>query len=328
MKILALTSGEPTLASTHFRLGQFIPSLAAAGTTLTLIPAKKFTAWHTLPTYDLVILQKRLMRSSWLKKLRSLTRTLIFDTDDAIWHPHGPPHSWFTQLRTHLRLRKILSLADACTVPNEHLAAHLRPLTRRVATIPMALDWGNITPPAHSPSAPLRIGWAGAPVNLPYLTALEPVLREILTRHPTTELHIYCGTSPTWQAPLPFTQHPFSPGTEQAIVATFHIGLLPLPDNPFAAGKSPIKALQYAACAIPCIASPIGATQEIVRHQQTGLTATTPAEWLSALHLLITDPTARHRLGTAAHQHFLSHHTRTQAQNQMLTLWREISSQR
>jgi glycosyltransferase involved in cell wall biosynthesis len=102
--------------------------------------------------------------------------------------------------------------------------------------------------------------------------------------------------------------------------------LLPLPTDAFAAGKSPIKALQYAACGIPCISSPVGATLEIVRPGETGITASTQAEWTSAILRLVDDPDYRHELGCRARLLFMGHHTRTMVQERMLDFWRSLIS--
>src|SRR5690606_3788648 len=103
-------------------------------------------------------------------------------------------------------------------------------------------------------------------------------------------------------------------------------GLLPLPDNAFAAGKSPIKALQYAACRIPCIGSPIGATKEILRDGETGLAALDPESWQKSLLRLIDSENERRRLGDAARQNFLANHSRTQVLERVATIWTRLAN--
>jgi hypothetical protein len=326
MKILVLTFGDAHVASTQYRFGQFEEGLLAAGIHLKLTPASSFNAWDEAACHDLVIVQKRLMRASWVNRLRKHARCLVFDTDDAIWEPHGKPHSWWTQVRTKHRLRTITRAADLCTVPNEHLAAHLRQYARRVELVPMALDEAFWHPPAERPPGPLRIGWAGAPPNLAYLTRLGGVLREIQSCRTGTEIIVYCGQSPDWGDAVKFTPHPYLPGTEADIVRTFDIGLLPLPDDAFAAGKSPIKALQYAACGIPCIASPVGATCETVRDGENGLTAVTDEDWKNALLHLIDDGGERQRLGQAAMRDFLQNNTRAKVQGRLVACWRMVTT--
>ncbi len=324
MKILVLTFGDERCASTQYRFVQFAESLREQGVELDFNEAKGFRDFNRLPGYDLVVVQKRLANSMWVRRVRKGARKLIYDTDDAIWEPHSRPHSWWTQFRIRRRLKKIAAAADVCTTPNEQLAMALRPLARRVDLVPMALNETLWQPAPERQPGPVRIGWSGAPQNLPYLTRLSPVLANIQKQRPGVEVVVFCGAPPVWTAPVTATHHHFKLGAEPGVVQTFDIGLLPLPDNAFAAGKSPIKALQYAACAVPCVASPVGATKEIVRDGVTGYTASTPEEWEAALLRLVDEATLRRSLGDAARAQFLRSHTRARVQEQWLECWRRL----
>jgi hypothetical protein len=193
--------GDPTVASTQFRLGQFVESLSSQNITLEIVPASHPDLWPDLTSYDIIIIQKKLLRLSLVRKVRRESKCLIYDTDDAIWEPHAKKHFVLTRLRSRARLKAVLAAADLCTVPNEQLGNYLRPLTKKVALIPMALDPRSWSPPAKRECGPLRIGWTGAPPNLIYLTALEDTLVRIQHDFPEAELVIYCGQKPSPQAP-------------------------------------------------------------------------------------------------------------------------------
>ena len=80
---------------------------------------------------------------------------------------------------------------------------------------------------------------------------------------------------------------------------TLDIGVMPLPDGAFERGKCGYKLIQYMACAVPVVASPVGVNREIVEHGVHGYHATTTEEWADALDRLIVDGGLRRRLGQA-----------------------------
>lgn len=67
-------------------------------------------------------------------------------------------------------------------------------------------------------------------------------------------------------------------------------------DTPWARGY---KLIQYMACGIPVIASPLGVNAVIVEHRLNGFLASSDAEWAEALQALLCDPALRARIGEA-----------------------------
>ena len=311
MKILALTFGNETAASSLYRIYQYLIPLAKLGIEITPVPADHFDQWAAIGNYDLVLVQKKLFSTGRARFLRKHAPRLVYDTDDAIWEPHGRPHHWFTSWRTDRRLASIAGLADGCFVANEVLATRLRRHSGRVDVIPMSLDETVWRPRQRDETGRLRIGWAGAPVNLRYLTAIEASLLAVQRQHPEVEIVIYCGEPPKFNHELKVTHVPYRPGAEVATVQTFDIGLLPLPDNPFAHGKSPIKGLQYMACGAVTIASHLGATLEMFYGGETALFATSEEDWANNLLRLINEPELRKQMGQRSREHFATHHARS-----------------
>lgn len=324
MNILALTFGPPSAGSSFYRIFQYIEPLAQDGIHLNAVPADSFKNWDTLARYDIVIIQKRLLRGRLVNLIRRRARNLIFDIDDAIWEPHGRKHRWLTRWRTNRRLRCIVEAADLCMVANDLLAAKLCRYSKCVEVVPMALNESVWKPDDGRKMGPVRIGWAGAPVNLPYLSKIESSLMEIQLAHPGVEIVIFCGHSPEFQSALQVTHIPFRQGDEPDIVRSFDIGLLPLPNNSFAAGKSPIKGLQYMACGVATVVSPLGATMELF-NSGGALFADDGSEWSAALLRLIKDSELRRRLGHDAHISFHARHTRVAVAAKLSNLFRSIA---
>ena len=57
---------------------------------------------------------------------------------------------------------------------------------------------------------------------------------------------------------------PWTEATEVAEVQGFDVGIMPLIDAPFERGKSAYKLVQYMACAVPSVASPVGANETVL----------------------------------------------------------------
>ena len=309
-RYLSLNFGDETCASTHYRILAYLPALRNRGIEVEAIAADAFSAWDDLPNYDGVIVQKKLFSLGRLRRIRRSARRLLYDIDDAIWLPQGRVHHWWTRLRTNWRLRAVASQADVCVVANRVIASHLEPFARRVEVLPMVLD-ESAWPPARerNPSrSEVIVGWSGAPGNLRYLEPLEPALVRLQARYPSLCVRVLCGQKPRWTR-VRFEHIPWRPGAEAAEVGEFDIGLLPLEDTPFAAGKSPIKGLQYMASGIPTIATPLAATCELFGESGGALFAGTVEEWERGIESLIENPSNRQARGAAARAHFEARHS-------------------
>lgn len=309
MKILVLPFGDAACASTHYRVIQYLEMLKADGIGCDIAAPGTMPRTAVIAAYDAVLVQKKLFSTAQIRTLRAHAKKLLFDIDDATWHPHGRKHSWWTRWRTNRRLRSMVRAADVSLVANHYIAHHLSALGGNVQVLPMALrpeDW----PVPHPHTADrIRIGWSGAPVNLGYLETLEPVLAQIMREHPTVELAVFCGKQPAFAPTTPYIHLPWRQGGEAAAVKTFHMGLLPLPVDAFSQGKSPIKALQYMAAGIPTVATPQAGSLELNRDSEAIVFAKTPDEWHACLTSLITDARRREAMGAHARAAFEAHYS-------------------
>lgn len=300
MRVLALTFGDEHQASSKYRVFQFVEPLSKLGIQIEPTPANSFADWAKVQQYDAVLVQKKLFRSGRVRYLRRNARRLIYDIDDAIWHPHGKEHTFFTNLRNAWRLKAIARAADLCLCANNVLAGHIRRLTDRVTVLPLALDGTRWRPKLSiDPSPAVRIGWAGHPVNLPYLEAIEPALVQAQMENPDIEFAIFSGKAPAFRR-LKYRHIRFEPDTELEAIRSFDVGILPLPPGPFAAGKSPIKGIQYMATGIPTILTPMGAARDMFHEGETALFAGTIAEWQSAISKLGGNSAMCLRMGSRA----------------------------
>lgn len=312
MKLLVLPFGDAACASTHYRVLQYLDMLKKDGIECEVLAPGKMPSPAVIAESDTVLVQKKLFPAHQVRTLRKHAKRLLFDIDDATWHPHGRKHSWWTRWRTNRRLQSIVQAADVSLVANQYIAGHLNALGGKTQVLPMALkaeDW----PRAEGREAVrIRLGWSGAPVNLRYLEDLEPVLAEVMGRHPEVELAVFCGKQPAFSTSLPYLHLPWRQGGEPDAVKTFHIGLLPLPTDAFSQGKSPIKALQYMAAGIPTIATPQAGSVEIGQGSDCMFFAENPQQWSERLCQLIQNDELRGKMGANARAAFEERFSSTQ----------------
>jgi glycosyltransferase involved in cell wall biosynthesis len=310
MKALVLAFGHPErAASTIYRVTQYRPLLAAQGIELDFIVREDADAGmlDRVAAADVVLNQKCLL-NRWLgARIRARAKRLVFDYDDAMWTRPGRDYSWFVKWRTATRLRWWLGHADAVIAANGYLADWAQPHARRLEVLPMALDLDIWKPAQRPPRDEVVVGWVGSPTYLPLVERLEPALRAAIALEPRLRLAIYCGQRP--DLAIPFTHVPYAPGTEAAFVQGLDIGLLPMDDDAFGRGKSPIKSLQYLACGVPVVGNFVGATHEIV-DPVTGIAVSGEAQWTSAIIALARDPSRRQVLGAAGMARMRDQHDR------------------
>ena len=242
--------------------------------------------------FDVIIVQKGFFPGLYagLELQLARRRPLVFDFDDAIWLPRQGGNPLLRYLHREREVQKIIQCAAAIFAGNEYLAEYASRFNRNVTIVPTALDLSRYQ---QSPES-ATVGWIGSSSTMPYLKPLRPVF-ETLGIKPRV---IAAGDPSTLEFPVEFRQWKLE--TEMAELSQIGIGLAPLPDNAWERGKCGVKLLQYMACGIPAIASPVGVHNQIVRDGVNGFLVRTPEEWIARLRPLHSDAQLRTSLGTEA----------------------------
>jgi glycosyltransferase involved in cell wall biosynthesis len=226
---------------------------------------------------------------------------ILFDFDDAIWIPAvGSANGLFSYLRFVGKTATICRLSSAVIVGNQYLASYARRYSDSVFVVPTSIDLSCYPiQPGLPADAPFTIVWSGSLSTLIHLERARAPL-EALGKKRRVVLRIIGNEPPlrpfagietqfvTWRAA----------GEAEALGAA-HVGIMPLPDDPFARGKCGLKGLQYMAVGLPVVLSPVGVNVDIVEHGRNGLLASTVDDWVSALEKLADSPDLRRRLGAA-----------------------------
>jgi len=251
-----------------------------------------------LRNFDAVVCEQEAfpyMPVAWEDCLRRRCRRFFVDYDDAAYVRY---ERW-PLLKN--KIPRIMGAASGVVVGNPYVAQYARQFNPRVAIIPTMVDLARYPerPRAKTTSA-IRVAWIGTPVTVKLLIPLVPVLQRIQQENKNLAFRFIGAGHASLFDGLNAETPEWSEQEEAKLLADCDLGILPLPDDEFARGKCGFKLIQYMACYLPVVASPVGVNREIVEHGRNGFLASNPEEWYAALSRLIVDRNLRQSMGRAA----------------------------
>jgi glycosyltransferase involved in cell wall biosynthesis len=253
---------------------------------------------------DLVALPHSLLE----RELPLHNRHIVFDFDDAIWlrPPWARNGGDGVDVMLRKKIARICALSTAVITANAHLAAFAREHAAHVHVIPTVLCTDEFRPPPQpAPNPRPVIGWVGTSGNLFYLRKIGPALRA-LAESCDFVLRVVCNrVDATQLAGLPANLEfvPWSADGEVQRIQQFDVGIMPLEDDDWAVGKAGFKMVQYMACGVPFVASPVGANMPTGGVEgECGLYANGRDDWVLKLRTLLNDAVLRRRLGENGRQ--------------------------
>src|SRR5690606_22276497 len=195
------------------------------------------------------------------------------------------------------KLEALLRGADLAICGNAYLQAYAARFCRRTEIVPTVVDTTIYRPRSRPKRGAVTVGWIGSPSTWPYVRPLLPTLEASAAQYGVNVVAVGAGPKADRN---PSVEHlAWSHDGEIGMIQNMDIGIMPLPDEPWARGKCGYKLIQYMACGLPVIASPVGVNAEIVEHGVNGYLARTDEEWAEAIRRLATDPQLRAQMGAA-----------------------------
>ena len=222
----------------------------------------------------------------------------VVDYDDAAFHRYDL-HS-FAAVRWLLghKIDRVMRHATLVVAGNSYLADRARQVGgAHIEILPTVVDLGRYPLSLSHRSTNFVIGWIGSLSTTRYLLPLLEVWRQA-TNWEGTSLRLV-GSGELDLSGISADIMDWSESSEVQAVQSFTVGIMPLRDDPWARGKCGYKLIQYMACGLPVVASPVGVNREIVEHGRNGYLATSEAEWLSALSQLRSQPQLCEEFGRA-----------------------------
>ena len=243
----------------------------------------------------------------------ALTRSAavaVYDFDDALYSDTGDGPFYRRLAPKAAKVAGVLQTVDRVVAGNDTLANWAADRHRDVVVVPSCVE-----PTAYRPKSDYkvgtrpRIGWIGSWSTEQHLLAIAPALRTLGDRLGARLVVIGAPGGHLGLLDDMVERIPWSPAAQREALATFDVGVMPLPDTPYTRGKCGYKLLQYLAAGVPAVASPIGVNSEILARAGASAASTTD-EWTETLTLLI-EGSSEHRaaLGARGRQAVLDHYS-------------------
>lgn len=251
--------------------------------------------------YDLIWIEKEALPwlPGWFESWLLRRMPYVMDFDDAIFLNYDL--HWLPLVRFVYRQRidRLMKNSNLVIVGNRYLAGRATSVgARRVEVISTVIDRDRYMPKLrYSAATKPRIVWIGSPSTVQYLLDLTEPLRAMTKRQSFT-LRVIGGGAFTMPE-VDVESLPWTEDTEPSLIAECDVGVMPLRDTQWEQGKCAYKLIQYMACGLPTVASPIGANRDVVIEGETGFFADTACAWVEKLELLLCDAGLRQRLGQA-----------------------------
>lgn len=300
-KLLWLTQGNNqslpslrlrVLALQEFLSNDFFQKLVPAPTTIIGALAMK----REINEAEVVILQKELVSLPVIMIIRSFSKILIYDFDDAVYVRLLSNGNCRKSHKRTKRFRAICRACDGVHAGNRILAeAAAMAGAKKIVEIPTAVNPSLVSCAKPQACDPIRVGWIGTSANLVYLENLEPVFNRIIANGYRFQLRVMSNIKPNFVEFDRFDFMLWSQEREQEFLDGIDIGIMPLENNEHTRGKCAYKALQYMSHAKPVVISDVGVNAEWTKG--AGMAVSSFEEYYENIVKLIVEPKLRELLG-------------------------------
>jgi glycosyltransferase involved in cell wall biosynthesis len=349
IKVLGLALYGPLAASTRYRLGQYVSGLASIGIDLEICHLlgddylrRRFSggflpfnevfhgALHRLSdllrirNYDLAILHCELfpLMPSCIEGVL-LRVPYIYDFDDAFYLKYRNPRFGVLSPLLRNKFDNVIRRASAITAGNSVLKNYAEQFNPQTFLLPTVVDPIRYTVTKYSQTAgPFVVGWIGSPSTVPYLQSLVQPM-SLLGREGPVRFIMIGGKAP--EIPnVEVIEVAWNEDTEVELLNQFDVGVMPLPDDDWARGKCAFKLIQYMACGVPVVASPVGANIDVVS-KDCGLLAGSSEEWLESLRWFRDNPVSRKKIGALGRERVVKHYSLGNNLPQLAAVIRQVA---
>jgi hypothetical protein len=232
----------------------------------------------------------------WVARQR---KPLIYLLDDPLYIRYrSPTNGWLSYLKAQRKVATLCRLSTVVLANSPSQAMFARKYNHNVWEIPSVVDADLYTgwmPRNGSPNGHVCIGWSGSQSTVANLRLIQRPLKAVSQRADVRLLLI--GARDGALPEVPHARTPWRAEREVDDLRLMDVGLVPVPDTPWAPHKFYLKLVQYMALGIPPVATPLGSNASIIEDGVTGFLCRDDAEWERAVERLVSDPELRERCG-------------------------------
>jgi glycosyltransferase involved in cell wall biosynthesis len=265
-------------------------------------PARECAIALRARRYDIVYLLK-VSSLSLVRRLKAIACVpVVFDLTDSLWRKEVGGSVWGD-------LDAILGQSDAVFTCNTYDTGYGARFNRAAVCLPSYADVTEFErvragrPPRAG--GPLRIGWVGSPSTVQGIRNVAEALDRVAEKAPGLTLRVVGCREPADLPAFRFLSVSLGPAAyDQATmieeILDMDAGIYPVVlDEEDYCIRGPLKALNYMAGKVPCVAHRAGEVARLIEDGRNGMLASSPEEWESKLERLLRDPELRREMGAA-----------------------------
>ena len=326
ISVLFLTKYSREGASSRYRFLQYFPYLEANGIACAFSPLtdakylehlyaggrgkpsdffhslmRRIDAIGTVNKYDAVVIEYEILPYFPPILETILKRSgmpYIVNYDDAVFYRYSMHPNPVVKGILGGKIDSVMRNAEIVIAGNDYLADYARKVgAARVETLPTVVDLVRYPGAPNGTDGVFTIGWIGSPSTAKYLKEIAPALAEVCSGG-RAKLRLI-GSGMVDLSGVPLEVRPWREESEVADLESCDVGIMPLHDGLWERGKCGLKLIQYMACGLPVVVSPVGMNNQLVSDGMNGFLAQDEAAWVKALSALRDDKALRQRMGQA-----------------------------
>lgn len=240
----------------------------------------------TAAQYDLLYIEKEALPyiPFWLENIL-LPRKYILDYDDAVFENYLNSKNGIVKYLFGDKISKLMRNAKTVVTGSPYLTNYAKIYNDVVVEIPTSINWERykVLPNVQKQPDEFVIGWIGSPSSSKYILKIIEPLKQFIDLHTNVKLHLI-GFDNKIKINLKEENIDilkWSDELEVEMICNFDIGIMPLNNDPFSRGKCGFKLIQYMACGLPTISTPLEANISI-NEGSNNLFADNDNEWFKA----------------------------------------------